>query len=287
MTVSILIPYSSGDEHRTRSHDWVIDRYQQLHPGWEIVEGSCDEPWRKGVAVNAAAERASGDVFVIADADLFIDPQVLDEAVNIVVDSPDAWVVPHTKVLRLNRNASQHNMNGLTRRAPLVRHTYTGPAGGGIVVLSRHAFDTVHGIDTRFEGWGGEDISFGWALDTLVTPHVRLGGDLLHLWHAPLAPRGRGSKASEELAGQYRAANGVPRRMTALVEHRDPGPSPTLEQSATFTSRRPRFLLQAAGQRARFGEDCRFTTTDSDLADALRHHNEVEEVCHDDRLVRH
>lgn len=284
MTVSVLIPFAGVDEYRVAARDWIIDRYHREHRDWEIIEASSDGVWRKGVAVDSAAARASHDVFVIADADLFIDPGVLDHAARLVQDSVP-WVVPHGKVFRLNRSATAHTMNGIQRRAPVVRSPYLGPAGGGIVVLTRAAYDTVHGIDNRFEGWGGEDISFGWALDTLVGPHVRLGADLFHLWHPHSAPRGRGSKPSEALAGQYRDANLIHRRMAAIVEHRDPGPAPILNEPVTFTVPQEHRVILAAGQRIRF-DDHQHTTDNSDVADALRRMTDVEEVTDARRLVR-
>jgi hypothetical protein len=89
--------------------------------------------------------------------------------------------------------------------------TYVGPMGGGIVVLRRDDYEAVGGIDPRFRGWGGEDISFGWALSVLVGVGHRLDGDLWHLYHPHAAARfngevPRGSDAAEQLAGRYKAA---------------------------------------------------------------------------------
>lgn len=283
VTVSIIMPFGGACEFRTRNRDFVAERYRRLHPTWQLIEGHSPDPWRKGVAAADAVAQSTGEVLVIADADSFIDPDVLEEAAELAPEVP--WVVPHTRVFRLNRSATQQNMNGVARRAPVVRRPYLGPAGGGIVALTREAWDAVHGIDVRFVDWGGEDVSFARALDTLVGPHVRLTGDLFHLWHPPAAPRGRGSLATEALANQYRSAINIPRRMRALVEHRDPGPAPTLDPPAVFRSVAEHRTVRAAGQVCRF-HDHQYTTADADLAEALRRTDHIEEVTDASRLVR-
>lgn len=216
MTVSVLVPFGSSCEWRIRAWGWVRDRYRRLHPDWEVVVGGCDDEWSKGGAVEAAYQRANGDALVLADADSFIDAAVLVESVELLADHQ--WVVPHTRVRRLTRKATRAVLDGAKPHPhQLARSAYVGVVGGGITVLRRSAYETVGGIDPRFEGWGGEDISFGWALETLVGEPRRLDGDLYHLWHPHAAPRRRGTPASEALAGAYRDARGDLAAMGALV----------------------------------------------------------------------
>lgn len=221
-TVSVLVPLGQLDEHRARAWSYVEAHYRRSHASWQLVTGECDDvAWSKGEALRRAYSASSGDVLVIADADSLVDAVTLEKAVRLAPRAP--WVVPHTTVYRLTPDeTTKVYAGGPLRRGPrlVVRTPYTGPAGGGIVVLTREAWETVNGIDERFEGWGGEDISFGYALATLVGWYERLGGRLFHLWHPHPAPDLRGSPASETLVARYKAARSDPDAMRALIDER-------------------------------------------------------------------
>lgn len=220
--VSILVPYTSTDEARARARAYVLGWYAAHHPGWEIVEGTCIGEWSKGRALADAASHASHDIFVLADADCLVPADTLAEATaKIACGTP--WVVPHGRVYRLSEAHTARVYAGADP-APrdLCRPAYSGVVGGGVVVLSRAVWETSGGIDPRFEGWGGEDDSFGWALEALFGPCVRLGAPLFHLWHQQefQGQHRRGSPESEALAGRYREARNRPDAMRALIgEH--------------------------------------------------------------------
>jgi N-terminal domain of galactosyltransferase len=186
------------------------------------VEGTCVGEWSKGQALADAATRAAHGVLVLADADSIVPADTLTDAVaRVAAGAP--WVMPHRKVYRLSE---AHTARVYAGAAPEPRDTcrapYAGVTGGGITVLSRATWDTVGGIDPRFVGWGGEDIAFGWALETLCGPGVHLAAPLFHLWHTQefQGQHRRGSPESEALAGRYRDARGRPDKMRALIaEH--------------------------------------------------------------------
>lgn len=222
MSVSVLVPYRPGGcEWRARAWAYVRAHYGQLHGGWELVVGSCAGRWSKGAAVADALGRATGEVLVLADADSFCDPDVLAGAVAGVAGGRYAWAVPHRLVYRLSRRGTERLYGGQLQPGHVARKPYLGPAGGGIVVLPRAAYEAVGGIDERYLGWGGEDVSLGWALDALVGPYHRHGARLYHLWHPHPAPSHRGSPPSEALAARYRAARTNPDLMSALVRERN------------------------------------------------------------------
>lgn len=220
MNVSIIVPYGPGCPWREQAWAYVRAHYEREHPDWQVVVGTCAGEWSKGAALAHAYSDATGAILVLADADSFVAPAVLREAVRLV-EAGAPWVMPHRWVQRLQRRFSEEVMAGAPpRRGRNCRPSYRGVMGGGIVVLPREAWETVCGIDERFCGWGGEDISFGWALETLVGPPERLDGELWHLWHPHPSPKRRGSPASEALAGRYKEARGDPERMRALVDER-------------------------------------------------------------------
>lgn len=208
--VSVLVPLA-GDGDRGDLWRWL--RHEHIapeHPEWEIVVGDSyeGEAFSKGRAVAKAAGRASGDVFVIHDADALVNPLYLDAAVEAVAVHGVPWVVPHATVHRMSRMASARVRAG----APSseweygVQRTHPAVVGGGVSVMHRDAYDEVGGVDDRFKGWGGEDIAFGWALDLLVGPHRQLDAALWHLWHEPGLRRRGHRPLNECLAGAYRQA---------------------------------------------------------------------------------
>lgn len=222
--VSVLIPYAAADQARANAFHYVQDWYRIHVPDAEVIVGRCSGPWSKGAALRAAAAEASGEILVIADADSLVEPETIDEAIATVAATGD-WVVPHRTVYRLTAEETERIYDGgKFRRGPglVVRQPYTGPPGGGIVVLRRADWDLVGGVDPRFEGWGGEDICFGFALETLVGWHRRLVGRLFHLWHEHPAPELRGSPESEALVARYKAARAKPSEMLALIEEHRP-----------------------------------------------------------------
>ncbi len=285
--VSVLVPLDSDGAERDAAWRFLEDRYRRLRPDWELV--THPDPiagaWSKGRAVNAAARAASGEVLVVADADVLIDVEVLDVSVQKVVAGEAAWVVPHGTVYRLDRDRTCEVLDGRRPAVPvelerriLARRPYEGPAGGGLVVVPRDAFELVGGIDERFLGWGGEDVSFARALETLHGPYERLGAPLWHLWHRPQhRPGGRAPVANDRLSGLYKAASGVPRLMRALVAHADPERIPPLGVPVRFEAP-GKASVRAAGLKIRFGGGTVFETSDPDVVEALRRNPEVIEV---------
>lgn len=222
MSVSVLVPYTSGDMWRERAWAFVKAKYESEHPDWELIEGSCEGEWSKGAAVADAFDRASGDVVIVADADSYTDADTMRNAVAQTGDQHQ-WIVPHLKVFRLSIAGTRRVYRGdPVHYGHTIREVYAGLPGGGITVLTRSAYAYVGGIDPRFKGWGGEDISFGWALETLCGPGGRLNGDLWHLWHPHAAPSLHGSPEAEALAGRYRDARLQPVAMRALIKEVEP-----------------------------------------------------------------
>lgn len=220
--VSVLVPYRPDGAERERNWSYLRERWQANHPDWQLVLGTCEGAWSKGLAVADAARKAEGEVFIVADADVMVGREALVEAVERLQDAP--WVIPHRIVYRLTERATQALIDGRIRLGkklpPRLGRAHLAPPGGGISAVRRDDFERVGGIDERFEGWGGEDISFARALDTLVGPHQRLDDCLWHLWHTPAKrrPRNRASEVSERLAARYLEANGDELAMRELCE---------------------------------------------------------------------
>lgn len=286
MTVSVLVPIGGDCPYRKRTWEWVRARLEHHHPDWEIVEGRDDsERWSKGRALAEAATNATGDVFIVHDADSFIGAQPLRQTVERLDDHP--WVVGHRQVCRLHEFYSDEVMAmGLVPDIPrpkgnqLARAGYSGVPGGGVTILRRETWERIP-VDPRFKGWGGEDEAWGLALDTLLGDHGQGDGHLIHLWH-PMADTHAHLNGplpeTEQLATAYKRAAGHPRLMRAVLEGRDPDPAPDpLPEPVTFRSRR-RHVTWCKRRVHFIGRERLFRTDDPELVEILRRAPEVEEV---------
>lgn len=229
--VSVLVPYRPDGGARDRAWTWVRDWWAREHPGWQVVEGRCDDgPWRKAVAVADALSRADGTILVVADADVVCDG--VSEAVRAVVQAGARWAIPHLHVHRLTMRATDAVYEGVpadrsARLFGLDRRAYVGVRGGGMVVLKRRLYGRVP-LDPRFAGWGEEDLAWGLALTAMTGGQPWRGTNpLWHLWHPPAERLNPyvGSAESHALHVRYQYAAKRRADMEALLAETQPARS--------------------------------------------------------------
>jgi hypothetical protein len=204
---SVIIPYSNTAEDRETALNFVYSWWKKNFPDWEILVSS-PVPWAKAVACHFGVRKAKYNTLIIADADSFIhEPTELISYAQLVESGAAKWVVPHNKVHRLTEQATQTlykedllNINK-THYPP-----YMSCFGGGMVILSKEAWKESGGMDVRFIGWGGEDRSFGYALETLVGPVHKGHSKLIHLYHDNQGPRNPVSKNTVRVIQEYQKA---------------------------------------------------------------------------------
>lgn len=227
---SILVAFR-GSGHRLRVWD-VIRTKLQNEIDAEIVEASDDgiDPFHKTLAINRAAERARGDVFAIWDADTWIAPETVHESIAFVAEHPDKWARPYRTKIKVSEEATnwvlaQEAWDGIIDRKrfrdveAVTPYQHAPP-----LVLSRTAFETVGGCDTRFRGWSSEDLAFSHALTRLVGVQRSFDAVAWHLWHPRIGRSGHdlweGQTDTDEnvaLAAQYRKAYS-PAEMRRVIE---------------------------------------------------------------------
>ncbi len=248
--VSIIVPFRDNGEHRTRVWHWLKRYYAENMPSVEIVVGTEEGvPFSKSVAVNRAAKRARGKIFAILDADALMDAEKLQEVCEeLILDrrlGRKTWTMPYERIFYLSRDFTEklisqpattwpHNFPSPPPtdwlegdNCPLYGH----PFGAMAMVMPREAFFAVGGMDPRFRGWGGEDVSFLHTLDTLWGLHTVADNDILHMWHERPGKTAATRKwvgqpefgpINSYLAHRYSLANGEPAWMWGLTdEHRD------------------------------------------------------------------
>lgn len=213
---SVLVPWRGGCPHREAAWRWVAARYAERHPGWRVIRCECPNgPWVKALAVMPVVAECPDGPVIVADADCWC--AGLGEAVA-AVEAGAPWAVPHRRVNRLSASSTAAVLDGADPHGLPLEEAHVGVRGGGIVIARRDTLLDVP-LDPRFEGWGGEDASWGIALTTLAGQPWRGSEGLIHLWHPPQERPSRlvGSQANHKLNMRYLRAAKSKTAMRALV----------------------------------------------------------------------
>lgn len=238
--ISIIIPFSSTDPQRLRIFDWVYRYWTIALPEAEIiVAGSDSVPFHKTRAVNEGLVRTTGDIIVIMDADCYMSAQTIRILAGRIRqarrEGRRLWYIPYRRFYRLTQFASELLLDTPPKH-PLeitdppppgwAEHVETASSGhwwGALIqVMPREAFVAVDGMDERFRGWGGEDVSFMFKVDTLWGKHKTFNGPVFHIWHPIIKGRWKHTRQwvgqtepeiNDALAARYLEALGDPARM--------------------------------------------------------------------------
>lgn len=219
---SVLVPYRSDGGHRDRLWGWILRRWELLVPEAEVIlseappgahPGEFNHPW----AINRAAEMASHDVFIVADADTAFDPGFIHRAVAMVADEQAPWVLP--RFYDQLDEPSTRQIIGSDPAGPIGDYSVgwrgDSVSWSGLVVVPRAGFEEVGGYDERWEYWGGDDVAFACSMNTLWGPVERIEGAAMHLWHErnglDAQPRNQ-----HDLMHAYLAADGDPEAIRAV-----------------------------------------------------------------------
>jgi hypothetical protein len=247
--ITLLVPFRSDGDRRSQTWEWLRMYWQAWLPEAEIVEGHDEHvPFCKTAAVNSAFRRSGGDVVVILDADCYIDSEVILDCARRIRSARRRgrrmWFIPYRHFYRLTDQASLLVLSS----APEDPYRFASPPPPGdteessgqsvghwfgalIQVMPREAFEAAGGMDERFAGWGGEDVSFMIAVDTLYAKHRTTRNQVLHLWHEHIGTLhvdrewvGQAVAGSNNpLATRYQGARGRPDRMRALTRETGAG----------------------------------------------------------------
>lgn len=241
--ISLLVPFRNDHEDRAKTWHWLRQYWQHHLPQAEILQGHyTGYPFSKAAAVNHAARHARGKVFVILDADTYLDHNVVEYCAEAIIDALEQgkrrWFIPYKLLYRLRKRPSKELIRSdprlpysiphpppMTWVEPGQSHDYGHPYGALIQIVPREAFRLVGGFDPRFCGWGSEDSSFLRAVDTLYAQHENTQNDVVHLWHVRPGNDwktrrwvGQSIQQNSRLAQRYANATGEPSYMRGLTE---------------------------------------------------------------------
>jgi predicted glycosyltransferase involved in capsule biosynthesis len=222
--LSALIPYKPDKGRRDYLWSFVRQRYEQLLPQVELCIGYDDsELFCRAKAINEAAKKATGDIFMLTDIDLVFDPGLIDQILQTIQLYP--WIIPFSNVSRLTKEVTDRFMaeglqlNEIRLRKEDVEFSKI-VTGAYINVMPRSGFEAVGGLDERFKGYGFEDVALAFSLETICGKHCRLEGTIYHLWHAPASLYHKNYQFSRDLCRQYKAAYRDVVQMKNLIRER-------------------------------------------------------------------
>ncbi len=209
--VSLLVPFRADGARRQETWDWLKRYWAHELPGAKIIMGdSGDVPFSKTTSVNQAARKARGDIFVILDADCYIPGSVILDCAKQIRQARKykhpLWFMPYRHFYRLTDDVSHEVLNSDPKNSlwdfnAEISHAISGDPhteptissaipdvkgnwyGALIQIMPREAFFKAGMMDERFAGWGGEDVSFLHAVDTLYGKHKTTANGVFHLWH--------------------------------------------------------------------------------------------------------
>jgi predicted glycosyltransferase involved in capsule biosynthesis len=218
--ISVLIPYKPDHGPRDEAFRWVSVFYQKYMPFAEVCLGHSNSTlFSRAQAINDAAQKAKADLFLIADNDIFYDPNLILEAKAKLKNH--AWIILYTRVQNIQEECTKKLLQ--TDPAwPLVMPVqsivrYPG-SKGGLTLIPRKHFEAVNGFDERFVGWGGEDDAFAYSVDTICGQHHRLDKEIYHLWHPNSKKYGNPNYENNyKLFLSYSRAKGKLKEMEQLI----------------------------------------------------------------------
>lgn len=192
MRVVVLVPRRADNGRRDHLWQYVKGRWNDLHPLFEVFEGEdeTDLPFNRSAALNRAAKAAGDwDVALVVDADTFAGPTQIESAV-LHAAITGRFTLCFDRWCALNQDMSDAIMKGFDGDWTPGVYASMGGTCSSLIAIPRELWDAVDGFDEGFVSWGGEDVAFWRACETLGGGFDRIPGDCWHLHHES-APRPR------------------------------------------------------------------------------------------------
>ena len=173
---------------------------------------SPEGPFNRSAAINHAAAQVDWDVAVIMDADTFVPPKQLSEAVELASE-PWRLVAAFTHVIELSRLASDKYLAGSARfgEGGIRRRDSALTVQSSCLAVHRSLFERVGGFDDKFVGWSAEDNAFWLACTLHAGEPLRVEGPAYHLWHRMSRPHylDANYQANQQRWKMYQSATNV------------------------------------------------------------------------------
>lgn len=186
---TFMIPYKFDSQDRAENMELCREYLDKHFKTNILIEVSNDTPFHRTKLINKMAKKARTPIIINYDCDVFIDPEQILKAVELIRNGEADLVYPYDgrfarvprtyyKQLKLSLNVSI--LEGIE---------FTGmgakslPKVGGCVVHDRNSFLLAGGENENFISWGHEDKERKIRFEKLGFKVSRVDGVLYHLDH--------------------------------------------------------------------------------------------------------
>lgn len=174
--ISILINHKKG---LYNDKNWVCmkKRYEFLIPKAEICLGDYPENnYSKSLAINNAAKKATGDIFIIADSNIAFDFNSIKKGIDMLKQY--SFIIPYGDLIHLNQHSTNyfHSLSPSLNMDKIYFPAYKAEptAVGHIFIVTRDCFETIGGFDESMTEWDEENIDFANRLYSKFDDYKRL-----------------------------------------------------------------------------------------------------------------
>ncbi|GAA0177666.1 hypothetical protein SH2C18_08530 [Clostridium sediminicola] len=161
--ISLLINYKPGHIYDDRNWSWIKKRYQTLMPNSEICIGNCaNNNYSKSLSINEGANKATGDLFIIADPNIAINMTCIDLGLKLLKKYP--FVIPFSNFINISKHDS-YKLHNLSPNLNLYESLFTAYKKessplGSLFMIPRVYFEKIGGFDENITEWYEEDTDF-------------------------------------------------------------------------------------------------------------------------------
>lgn len=190
--VPVLVPRRDDGGQRDQLWSWLKQHVWANRTGYQVVEGyHLHGRFNRAAALNRAAITAGNwDVAVISDSDAWVPDEQLDAAVQKARDT-GKLVSALTEVRMLTEDSTQQILRTGDRSKGKTASIKKDPGTTQSICLAipREVWETAHGMDEGYRGWGAEDSALWHAATIIAGKPERISGPAYHLWHPPALQR--------------------------------------------------------------------------------------------------
>jgi glycosyltransferase involved in cell wall biosynthesis len=221
MSVTVVVPFRGGQVDREVAFAHTCAHLRRILPGARLIVADTErKPFNRSGARNAGVREAGSGIVVVCDADSLPEREPVEAAIEAAADG--LLHLPYTIFTGLTREQTLRVL--LQGHAPAgigKPELVTTNSVGGALVIDHDAYWEAGGQDEGFHGWGGEDVAFRFACDSLLGPTERHDGVLYGLWH-PSEMNRTSQQYRRNIAreNRYRGLRLNPRAMRKLIAER-------------------------------------------------------------------
>jgi len=147
----IVVDYGSTEENH--------EKLMSLIPDCTVYRCKTDAPWSLAVARNIGLRRATARTSCSLDADMIMEPRVLEVAHKIHAANPRVYMSSHVVLLDpAALSPAKLTLPQGYEKLALARWTFQSEGWGGFVSAPTEWWHECQGFDERFTVWGSEDV---------------------------------------------------------------------------------------------------------------------------------